>query len=80
MRVTSAMKAGARCAALSTVRARVTAVAASDMIAFMSFVARGVVVTTWRGSVPSLKPNCSMSQARLPRFQRPSSSHQAASN
>ena len=46
----------------------------------ISFVGRGVVVTTWRGASPSLKQNCSMAQVSSGFFHLPSSSHQAAEN
>jgi hypothetical protein len=65
---------------LSSVLIRVTRVPASFTSASIKGVARGVVVISWRGLVPSLSANCSMSQVSLACRHLPSSSHQARSN
>ncbi len=77
---TACKNPGARFAAFSTVAARVTAFRGSASSDLISFVGRGVVVTTCLGCRPSRSPNCSMSQVSCGRRHLQSSSHQAALN
>jgi hypothetical protein len=72
------MKPGARLPALAVVDIRVSTVPGSASSRLTNGSGRGVVVTIWRGSSPSRRPNCSMSKVSSACFHFASSSHHAA--
>ena len=62
---TSSRKPGDRCAALSCVRARVTAVRGSAISRLISGTGRGVVVTSWRGRGAEPQPELQHVEGRV---------------